>query len=156
MSTVLGRQHFDDLLKPLRRALRTLPGTSDRPIARRNARRRVLTAVRAIRATVDREYPAIIVRGKVTRLKTVRGQHERAVRRGLAAIENTFVLAFLAAGVKPIRREFREGSKTWATWYVPSWAKAIGTHNPALLRRAKKSIKDRHAAITIATLQERK
>jgi hypothetical protein len=50
------------LVKKLERALAKLPGTEGRKIARRNARQRVLAALRAVRAHVDREFPAIVAR----------------------------------------------------------------------------------------------
>lgn len=147
---------FDDLLKPVRKALRNLPGTADRPIARRNARRRVLAALRSIRTVVDLEYPAIIKRGKVTRLKTKQGQHKRMVAAGWSAINASELSSFLAAGIKPRLVNLRdEGKLTWPTWYVPHWAKTIGAHNPDLLRRAKKSMKHRRAALTAHALTDK-
>ena len=44
---------MDKQLRKLAGALRTLDGTEGRPIARRNARKRVLGALRAIRASVE-------------------------------------------------------------------------------------------------------
>ncbi len=50
---------LDKALARLSKALRTCQGTEDRPRARRSARARSLSALRLVRAALDREFPTL-------------------------------------------------------------------------------------------------
>jgi len=137
--------------KKLQRAIKRLDGTEDRPRARRNARRRVLAALRAVRAQVDREYPALSV-AKAPRKK------------GLKAVESsTAVVKVMRARGWGIVYEAHEDASSYAVHgirvrkvrdmlFVPAWAKAIGLDKPAELRAALKSVKLRRAAVAAQAL----
>jgi len=158
----MTKTQFDDQLKRLRRELRKLEGT-ETPIARRNARARVLTAARLLRAAVDKSYPPIVNRTGVKRLKTIHGRIVRLEAAGWSlldwrgvSISDSHAMrsagVFAAAGV-PVKRivgQSRDGHRSWAV-LVPKWAKAIG-EDPVQLRAAKKSLKLRNAAIVAEAL----
>jgi hypothetical protein len=146
---------FDKGLWKLRSALKRLDGTEDRPIARRNARARVLGSMRLIRAVLNREYPAIKVAKTVVRLKTDRGRLDRLTRAGWKLVMNAS--SYAAAGV-PVRElwltaEMRSASTSNHRLFVPDWAVAIGPDKPAQLRAAKRSRKLRDTARTVAALK---
>ncbi len=138
-------------LNALARAIRRLDKTADRPLARRNARRCVLSALRAVRAQVDRDFPALAV-AKAPRRKGLRAagpnQHntvERVMRgRGWVPVGQYNLAEWMAAGV---RLRFVRGHI-----FAPSWAVAIGVNNPGQIRAAKKSVKLRRAALAAAAL----
>ncbi len=90
---------FDDYLNGIRRELVKLEKSPGTPLARRNARRRVLSAARLLRAAVDREYPSIIERAGVKRLKTFNGRKERLERAGWEIIWPKLIPSYVAAGV---------------------------------------------------------
>lgn len=148
---------FDKHLRKLHAALRTLDGTEDRLIARRNARRRVWSALRAIRATVDAEYPAYPARRATCRL-TPQGRIARLQRAGWTDVSASVAGAFAAAGVR-VRRVVVQGGVGGTApyvrstrYYVPEWAYAIGPGHPARLRAAKRSAVERRVAIATAAL----
>ncbi len=138
-------------LKALARAIKRLDDTADRPQARRNGRRRVLSALRAVRAQVDREFPVLAV-AKRQQKKGIRAlgsnQHnslDRVMRgRGWVNVGRDAAVGWLAAGVR--LRSVR------GHVYAPSWAVAIGAENPGQIRTAKKSVKARRAALAAAAL----
>lgn len=150
---------FDDYLKRLRRELRKLEGTES-PIARRNARKRVLTAMRTLRASVDTEYPAIVDRTGVKRLKTFAGRLARLKRAGWVELrEEADAGHWAAAGVRVVKLEHVDDGDEkngrpgvyHVAWLIPLWARAIGL-DKALLNKAKKSRKIRNAAVTAMAL----
>lgn len=138
-------------LKALARAVKRLDGTADRPLARRNARRRVLATLRAVRAQVDRDFPALAV-AKRQRKKGLRAlgpnQHNSLDRvmqqRGWVNVGTTWAAEWVATGVR--LRTIR------GHLYAPSWAVAIGYNNPGQLRAALKDVKLRRAALAAQAL----
>jgi len=142
---------YDIALYALVMALRGLDGTEGRPIARRNARRRVLGALRKVRAVVDEKAPAIIMRGKVTRLKTTKGRIARLEARGWISIAAAMAGALAAHGVS-VRRVVDEQGH--GHLFVPTWAHEIGAVDGAKLREALKSVKLRRAVLAEKALRE--
>lgn len=139
---------IDQAVRDLQRALRTLPGTEDRAIARRNARVRVLGALRKIRGAVDTAYPAIVKRGGYTRL-TVQGRLQRLLRAGWVIKSNANTAAAYASEGVPVRKH----PGTTGALLVPGWASAIGLDDRTKLRAAVKSRKLRLAALSEAALR---
>ncbi len=128
----------------LERALNTLEGTEDRPIARRNARKRVLAELRKIRAAVDKEYPAIVSRKGVKRL-TLQTRVARLKRAGWSIETHDRAAAF---ALEKVPTRFVDG----VGHFVPNWAHAIGLADRSALRQAVKSRKHRLAALAAHAL----
>jgi len=85
----MNRWTFDKYQGRLTRELRKLERTTvDQPIARRNARKRVLTAMRSLRAAVDEAFPPIVDRTGVKRLKTFAGRLARMKKAGWVELEH--------------------------------------------------------------------
>lgn len=151
----------DDYLKRLRRELLRLEATTnDQPIARRNARKRVLTAMRALRKIVDERKPPIVDRTGVVRLKTFAGRLARLKKAGWVELEHSADAGLWAtAGITVKRLEHTDDGdekrnlpgEYRQAWLIPRWAKAIGLNKPRL-REAMKSRKIREAAITAEAL----
>ena len=141
---------FDKQLKKLRASLLKLDGTADRPIARRNARKRVLGALRSIRGAVDTLYPAIVSREGTKRL-TPEGRLKR-LRRDWISISSGGVAGFAACGI-PVKRVMEGVEQNLPIFYVPRWAHHIGTNEPSKLRRAKKDITYRRALLVEIALR---
>lgn len=143
-------------LRQLRTQIGKLAPTEGRPIARRNARTRVLAALRAVRKQIDEEYPAIIVRGEVRRLKTWQGRVARLEAKGYVCVySDTAIREYAIAGV-PIRSVTVTESPYGDTirHFVPRWAKAIGSTRPLELRAVKKSVALQHAALAAQALTQ--
>jgi hypothetical protein len=135
-----------DLAK-LRRSLARLPATADRPIARRNARKLVLSALRIIRAKLDREFPAIVVTRATRRSSDPRARERRLLHAGWRRADE-LAGEYAAAGV-PVRAvPVQNGNALW----IPGWAAAIGP-NPTKLRAAKRSVTLQRAALAAALLK---
>jgi hypothetical protein len=137
----------DELLRQLRRDLAKLDGTEERPIARRNARRRVLGSLRRIRAYVDESFPAIVDRTGTKRL-TVEGRVKRLERAGwtyMGQIPWATICATVGVPAKP--HPSGNGQGIW----IPGWARAIGP-DPSKLRAAVKSVTIRRAALATQAL----
>lgn len=173
--TALAHQGLNKSLKTLRRTLRALYlTTSDRPIARRNARRRVLTALRKMREVVDESFPAIVKRAAPQARKTGEARVKALEKAGWSVVNANVAAAFGAAGV-PLKRvawkterELASHStyvprKGWvykrrtepeyhAVLLAPEWAVAIGSNKPSELRAAKKSVALRKAALVAEAL----
>jgi hypothetical protein len=151
-----GDKRLDERLRAVSAALRGLDGTDGRPRARRTARKRVLAALRGLRADVDGRWPAIVSRAGVRRLKTFEGKVGRWTAKGWRAEADAGrLVAFAAAGV-PIRKVQgmnRSGAVVSAT-LVPGWALDIGPTDTARLRAAKRSNVEKHVARAEATLRE--
>lgn len=150
---------FDDRLKHVARELRKLEGT-ETPIARRNARKRVLTAMRGLRGALDKAYPPIVDRTGVTRLKTFAGRLARMKKAGWVELEHSADAGLRVAMGVAVKRlthtddgdEVRgRAGEYHEAWLIPAWAKAIG-HNKARLREAQKSRKVRAVAIVAEAL----
>lgn len=157
MKLTTNNQALDKALARAAKALRTCQGTEERPQARRSARARSLSALRLVRAALDREFPSIVVRGTVTRLKTFEGRVARLERAGWKMIIEGSIAAgyFAAAGVpiKQLTHRNPNGGHQGA-WFAPDWAHAIGIADSAKLRAAKKSRKLRNVVRTVAALTE--
>ena len=141
-------------LKRVLAACRTLPDTADRPRARRNARQRVLSALRSVRAQLDREYPALKVGTGAGRTHlTFEGRVARLKRQGYV-LSGTGMGLFAAAGVpvKYVRGRTRAGGETTSGPWIPKWAGLIGAHEQSKLRLAKKSKRYRDAVLAQAAL----
>jgi hypothetical protein len=163
-----GDDKLDGRLRALRAALRGLDGTDGRPRARRTARKRVLAAMRAVRADVDERWPAIVSREGVRRLKTFEGRLRRLTSKGWEVVDDaTVIAAFAAAGV-PIRRVEGTAAATVraAQWglasaappvksatLVPGWAIDIGPRDTVRLRAAKRSNAEKRIARAEAMLR---
>lgn len=139
---------LDQAVRDLRRVLHKLDGTADRPIARRNARARVLGTLRKIRGAVDTAYPAIVKRGGYTHL-TVRGRLQRLLRAGWVIKNSTAAVAVYAGEGVPVRKH----PGTSGAMLVPGWANAIGLDDRAKLRAAVKSRKLQLAVLSEAALR---
>ncbi len=151
-----GDKRLDERLRALRAALRGLDGTDGRARARRTARKRVLAALRAVRADVDERWPAIVSRAGVRRLKTFAGKVGRLTAKGWREETDAGVLVQFAAAGVPIRRVHgpdRAGTICTAT-LVPGWAADIGPTDTARLRAAKRSNVEKRVARAEATLRE--
>lgn len=162
---------LDETVRRLCKALRTLNNTTDRPIARRSARRRSLTALRLVRAAMDREFPAIKKSREGVKRLTPEGRVARMKRKGWQTVNTETAGAYAACGitVKRIawttREKFQRGFKNGVPRYrlgepeehellfVPAWARAIGLE-PSRLRAAKKSRKTQQAALTVHALKD--
>ncbi|HEV3059602.1 MAG TPA: hypothetical protein VGY48_15235 [Vicinamibacterales bacterium] len=157
-----------DYLKRIERELRKLEATTaERPIARRNARRRVLSAMRVLRKVIDAEYPAIVDRTGVKRLKTFAGRLARAKKAGWRQIPGDHLAArdvanYVAAGVRVKKLEHTDdgdeargrAGEHHVAWLVPAWAAAIGPQDVPALRRARRSVKARRSAVVAEALTE--
>lgn len=139
---------LDQAVRDLQRTLKTLPNTEDRPIARRNARARVLGALRKVRGAVDTAYPAIVKRGGYTRL-TAQGRLLRLLRAGWRMVSDVSAIARYGAAGTPLRQHPRSGN----IMLVPAWATAIGSGDLAKLRAAKKSRTIQKAILAEAALR---
>lgn len=160
----------------LRRALIKLDGTEGRKLARRNARTRVLTSLRKLRAAVDTSYPAIVERSAPRERKSPEQRIKALEKAGwVRRPEASQLVAYAAAGV-PIKRlrwkVVTESAspatyvkrKGWVTGktkntvthevrMIPAWAAAIGPDKPTELRAAKKSMKLRKVALVVEGLR---
>lgn len=159
----------------LRRMIIKLDGTADRPIARRNARKRVLASLRKLRAAVDTSYPAIVNRSE-PRVRKSPAERIRALEKaGWIRHSATSLGAYAAAGVpvKHIKWKVVTESQSPGTYVkgkgwvhgttkntvthevhlIPRWAKVIGPDKPTELRAAKKSMKLRKAALVVEALR---
>jgi hypothetical protein len=157
-----GDPQLDGALVKLAGALRGLDGTDARPIARRNARRRVLGALAGLRGQVDQRWPAIVKRAGVRRLKTYAARAARLTRAGWEKVTSVGALAAYAAAGVPVRRVSGpaalrgEGEAPPATVsgdFVPSWAVAIGPGDQARLRATRRSTQAKQAARAEAALR---
>ncbi len=139
---------IEQKLRKLAQALKSCDGTEGRAIARRNARARVLLALRAVRAHVDNTYPSIVDRTGAKRL-TLEGRVARLKRCGWEEIGRVSGNRFDLAGqyalhgvpVKTIRVvNPQQGTQPikWTRYFIPMWAVAIGLRDPAKLRAAAK------------------
>lgn len=168
---------------PLDKRLRTLKGslrklyltTQDRPIARRNARRRVLSALRLMRTTVDEHFPAIVERSAPRERKSPEQRIKALEKAGWIRHSTTSLGAYAAAGVpikhfkwKVVTESQSPGTyvkgKGWVhgttkntvtheVHLIPRWAYVIGPDKPTELRAAKKSMKLRKAALVVEGLR---
>jgi hypothetical protein len=137
---------FDGLLRKLQHDLVHLPSTDARPIARRNARRKVLGSIRRIREIVDESFPPLTDRSGTKRL-TVEGRVKRLERAGWKHVGDSWAAVCAATGV-PVKLP-PDGS-TGSIW-VPGWVVAIGAE-PSKLRAAHKSLVIRRAALATQAL----
>ena len=159
----------------LRRVIMKLDGTADRPIARRNGRRRVLASLRKLRAAIDTTYPAIVNRSEPRTRKSPAERIRALEKAGWVRHGASSLGAYAAAGVpiKHIKWKVVTESKSPATYVkrkgwvhgttkntvthevhlIPTWAKAIGPDKPTELRAAKKSIRLRKAALVVEALR---
>lgn len=150
MPKLTGNDAFDVRLRKVMIGLRSLEGTADRPIARRNARRRALQALASLRLSMDEQFPAIVSRAGVKRL-TVEGRIARLKRAGWVETGPAQAVHYAAAGVS-VRTVRREPAGTPSIIFVPRWAQVIGCTNPTKLRAAKKSAAVRNAVLAAHAL----
>lgn len=150
---------FDTYLKRLARDLHKLEGTADGQ-GRRPARRKVLASMRLLRAAVDREYPAIIVKGKVVRLKTFEGRLARAENAGWRLVRDYAPFVAVGVCVRRIGGATRKngfasqvGQQVFG-WLAPAWAVAIieSGGGRAQIIAAKRSRNVRAAALAAEAL----
>ena len=160
-----GDASFDKAFRKLRRALVGLEGTDDRLVARRNARQRVLGALRKLRADLDERFPPVRAEGKTRVVRGYEGRVRSLQAQGWVRVQDVAIaLVYAAAGVRPRRIKgtierphpsfTRKVIKTklTSTW-IPGWAAAIGHDHPSALRRARTDIVFRKATIAADTLQ---
>jgi hypothetical protein len=151
-----GDKRLDARLRALRAALRGLDGTDGRQIARRNARQRVLGALRGLRAEVDDRWPAIVTRAGVRRLKTFEGKLGRLTGKGWEIETDERNLADYAIAGVPVRKidgTNRSGRKQSAI-LVPGWAHDIGPKDVVRLKAAKRSNYEKRVARAEAALRD--
>ncbi len=138
---------IEQKLRKLAQALKSCDGTEGRAIARRNARARVLLALRAVRAHVDNTYPSIVDRTGAKRL-TLEGRVARLKRQGWVEIDSGVPsreagdYALHGVPVKTIRvSNPQQGAQPirWTRYFIPSWADDIGLGDTAKLRAAVKN-----------------
>ena len=159
----------------LRRVIVKLDGTADRPIARRNGRRRVLASLRKLRAAIDMTYPAIVNRSEPRARKSPAERIRVLEKAGWIRHASINLGAYAAAGVpikhfkwKVVTESQSPGTyvkgKGWVHGttkntvthevnMIPRWAKVIGHDKPTELRAAKKSMKLRKAALVVEALR---
>ncbi len=123
---------LDQKLKKLAKVCDGLSSTEERPIARRNARARVLSALRAVRAHVDATYPPIVDRTGTRRL-TPQGRMDRLKRRGFVQVTMSVAATLTLAGVKihTVRVPNVQQSSATITverYFAPRWAVYAETH----------------------------
>jgi hypothetical protein len=158
----VNNSDLDKALRRLRNRLTKLPATTDRPIARRNARRSVLSAMSLLRAAVDRLYPAIVERKEVVRLKTTKGRLDRIRKAGWRDVpgDPEDIAQYAAAGVRVRRIVIKDpvgplqprDYVTRTFWFVPGWAAAIGSDKHRELAEAKRSRTAQRAALAAEAL----
>lgn len=172
----LAHQGLDKSLKTLRRTLRKLYlTTSDRPIARRNARRRVLSALRKLREVVDESFPAIVERAAPRARKTGEARVEALKKAGWGVVQGSIAAARFAGAGVPVKhvkwktiativgerkyvsrigwvQDQRTRTDNHEAILVPGWAIAIGPNKPSELRAAKKSVTLRKAVVVAEAL----
>lgn len=105
----------DDAIEKLAKARKRLKDEQGR-IARRNARRAYLDAVRSVRQAVDDEYP--VMRKPVVRRR--KPNPKRAVR-GKQIITREMHRQLLAAGVSPSQFVERGSDDPHPTIFAPTW-----------------------------------
>lgn len=138
----------------LGRAIKSLDGTTDRPIARRNARKRVLAALRSLRTALDKEYPAIVSRKEGTKRLTTETRIKRLKRAGWRQVSYGSASNFALEGIPTRRVKLADKNALVPVpvYFVPGWAVAVGLADRVELRRALKSRKHRLAALAAEAL----
>ncbi len=142
-------------VEALVRALRGLAPDQGR-IARRNARRRVSAALKALRDGVDGKYPDQRRRAaRPRRRRTPAQRHLHLVRDGWLVVPNLVVLERIAAaGVRMQSIPGQaDGRKNRRDTFAPKWAITIASEAPAKLARAKRSPRERKAVLTELALR---
>jgi len=150
-------QKIERIAKEVKKLSATTP---DKPISRRNARARVLSALRAVRAHIDEEFPPIVSREGVKRL-TPEGRIARLKRQGWVKITGSLPssqageFSLHGVPVKTVRvsNPQQDGKPIkWSMYFVPRWADEIGVDDLAKLRAAVKSRTFRRAVLTEAAI----
>lgn len=155
-----GNSDFDKGLKRLRTRLAQLARTTaEDPSGRRRGRRGALSALSLLRAAMDRQFPAIIVKRKFVRLKTFEGRAARLKKAGWTMVSSDVIPGYATAGVTAKRLEHVEkGRGTHVGWFIPTWAVAIAGTEPVRfqkeLRAAKKSVTEKRAALASHVMAE--
>ncbi len=135
---------IEQKLRKLAQALKSCDGTEGRAIARRNARARVLSALRAVRAHVDTVYPSIVDRTGAKRL-TLEGRLARLKRQRWVEVNASMTAgAYALQGVpmktvRVLNPQHRGQPLAWKRYFIPVWALDIGLDDPAKLRAAVKN-----------------
>ena len=140
---------LDDAIDKLNAATKRLKNPQGR-IARRNARKAYLYALRCLRQALDEEYPTI----RKVNVKRRKPDPKRAVR-GKQTISQAGHRQLLAAGVNP--SQFIErgnagelGHKIYGpSWMVQAWYADI---DPKAIAKGVKSIKARKRIVTLMRL----
>lgn len=122
--------------KALARALKRL-NADQGLVARRNARRLVLTTLSRVRRQMDEEYPRIAAK-KQPRANDPVAKRRRLEKRGYVPMNTSMAPAMLAAGLrsKPLKTD-----KGYTVQYVPNWVAAVfqyGDDPATLLRKLKR------------------
>lgn len=160
---------LDESLVRVRKALRRLVASpTDNPRKRKNARRVALGALRLLRAAMDREFPAIIVKGEVKR-RTPDQRIAALKKAGWVQVERIApVYALVKIPVKrvgwTVKRTIPSESvyvqrKGWVTpkpqvtktkheaFFIPAWVAAVGLDINEI-RAAKRSWMAQRAALS--------
>jgi hypothetical protein len=165
---------IDSSIRELRRHVAKLTATIDRPIARRNARKRVLASLRKIRTLIDDAYPAIVNRSEPRTRRSPAERIKALEKAGWVRVGNISE-GYAVAGVpvKVIKWRTIEESESPRTYVkgkgwvsgvtktkithvvrlVPRWAFVIGPDKPFELRAAKRSMKLRKVALVVEALR---
>ena len=143
---------FDKQQSKLKRAIGTLAGTSGRRIARRNARKRVLGALRALRVIVDSHYPAIVNRTGAKPRLTHEARVKKMTKAGWHIVGDTSEV-FIACARAGIKVKPLPGT---LSVFIPRWAYFVWKDNretsDQALFAANKNRMLREAAIAKAAL----
>lgn len=141
----------EDVVKDLTRVLGKLSGTEDRMIARRNARKRVLAAIRNLRAVVDRDFPALLPSRVGVKRLTFEGRCDRLFRKGWQTTTRPGDYALHGVPTRRIDGTDRR-NRSAKLDFIPGWAKALGTSDPGKLRAAKKDVLLQRSIVAAAAL----
>lgn len=145
---------IDEAQKKLRRALKRLDPAQQR-LARKNARSAIAAAIRTLRTAVDEGFPVIKAAAQVAGTKRL--GPKTLTKRGQTALTAQDLQTLQEAGVAGV---YYNGQA-----YGPAWAIEIldmlppvhrdGLRAKSLLRRAKKSVRERkliHAEIALGDI----
>jgi len=152
---------LDDAIKEVARAARTL-APEQGPIARRNARRRVIRALQGARKALDAAFPAPPRRpGKRrTKAEVFEQRFNLMAHEGYVSPSPAEVSACAATGIKIVTFSPRPGVNPYpGDDLMPGWVAQItrpvgkAQWTLAKLKRAKKDIRYRNALIALNALR---
>lgn len=148
---------FEPGVRDLARALGRLTEPQGR-LARQNARRAAIEALKALRGTLDTAYPPKPrERAPSKRRRPVTGMDRVAKleREGWQKVSYTSMMSALAAaGIKVHRVRIKAGPNPQYVTLAPEWAIKIAKHAPARLATARRYPRERRALLTEIAMKE--